>query len=97
MATQAKGATQGRQGAQEAEDESVSEEVSRQVFSTYECKSIDRGIVHPGDIAEPSSLRCAIHGARVCAAQRLKSLRVRESEPLFHPAAHKLLNITVPL
>ena len=40
------------------EDESVSEQVSRQVFSTYDCRSIDRGIVHPGDIAEPSSLRC---------------------------------------
>jgi hypothetical protein len=41
------------------EDESVSEQVSREVFTTYECRSIDRGIVHPGDIAEPSSLRYA--------------------------------------
>jgi hypothetical protein len=41
------------------EDESVSEQVSREVFTTYECRSINRGIVHPGDIAEPSSLRYA--------------------------------------
>eukprot|EP00892_Ulva_mutabilis_P003294 jgi/Ulvmu1/1336/UM011_0064.1 len=38
------------------EDEGVSEQVSTEIFASYECKSIDRGIVHPGDIAEPASL-----------------------------------------
>ena len=38
----------------EGTDESVSEQVSRDIFSPY--KSSERGITHPGDIAEPASL-----------------------------------------
>lgn len=37
-------------------------DAERKVFSTYTCRSIDEhiGLAHPGDIAEPSSLRyCA--------------------------------------
>ncbi|KAK9915021.1 hypothetical protein WJX75_003704 [Coccomyxa subellipsoidea] len=37
-------------------DESVSEALSKEVFSTYVCRTIDRGIPHPGDIAEAASL-----------------------------------------
>ena len=38
-------------------DESVSEALSKDVFSTYVCRSLQRGIQHPGDIAEASGLR----------------------------------------
>ncbi|KAK9798140.1 hypothetical protein WJX73_007295 [Symbiochloris irregularis] len=39
-------------------DESVSEAVSKNVFASYKpsCSAIDRGIIHPGDIAEATSL-----------------------------------------
>jgi hypothetical protein len=37
-------------------DETVSESVSKQVFATYVCKSVQHGQPHPGDIAESSSL-----------------------------------------
>jgi hypothetical protein len=38
-------------------DETVSESVSKQVFATYVCRSAaQRGLPHPGDIAEASSL-----------------------------------------
>ncbi|KAK9814268.1 hypothetical protein WJX72_003136 [[Myrmecia] bisecta] len=38
-------------------DESVSEALSKEVFSTYQCRSIgDRGVPHPGSIAEATSL-----------------------------------------
>jgi hypothetical protein len=37
--------------------ESVSESVSKEVFSSYVCRSIDRGREHPGDISEAASLR----------------------------------------
>lgn len=30
----------------------------KDVFSRYACTTIDRGMPHPGDIAEPASLRC---------------------------------------
>ena len=30
--------------------------MSKEIFSTYECRSVDRGQPHPGDIAEPASL-----------------------------------------
>ena len=46
-------------GGQQEEDDGVTEQVSKDVFSKYRCQSIERGIEHPGDIAEPSSLRCA--------------------------------------
>lgn len=39
-------------------DESVSEALSKHVFSSYICTSIQKGVPHPGDIAEPTSLRC---------------------------------------
>jgi hypothetical protein len=38
-------------------DESFSESLSKDVFSTYKCRSIKHGIEHPGDIAEASGLR----------------------------------------
>ena len=38
-------------------DETVSEALSKNVFSSYVCTSVDRGVPHPGDIAEPTSLR----------------------------------------
>ena len=38
-------------------DESFSESLSKDVFSTYKCRSIQHGIEHPGDIAEASGLR----------------------------------------
>lgn len=41
----------------EGGDESVSEALSKDVFSTYVCRSLQRGIPHPGDIAEASGLR----------------------------------------
>lgn len=36
----------------------VAEQVSREVFATYDCRSAarDHGRQHPGDIAEPASL-----------------------------------------
>ena len=42
-----------------ASDEAASEGVSKQVFTTYLCRTVDRGIAHPGDIAEAASLRYA--------------------------------------
>ncbi len=41
--------------------EHVVDTETRKVFSTYTCRSIDEniGLAHPGDIAEPSSLRYA--------------------------------------
>jgi P-loop containing NTP hydrolase pore-1 len=44
----------------DGEDQGIAEQVSRQIFSTYQCRSIDRGLKHPGDIAEPASLRYAL-------------------------------------
>ena len=41
-------------------DETVSEALSKNVFSSYICTSINRGVPHPGDIAEPTSLRCCL-------------------------------------
>ena len=38
-------------------DESVSEALSQNVFSSYVCTSVQKGVPHPGDIAEPTSLR----------------------------------------
>lgn len=38
-------------------DETVSEALSKMVFSSYVCRSVARGKPHPGDIAEPTSLR----------------------------------------
>ena len=38
-------------------DETVSEALSKNVFSSYVCTSIQKGVPHPGDIAEPTSLR----------------------------------------
>jgi hypothetical protein len=58
------------------EDFGSDEQISKQVFQTYQCRSIDKGKPHAGDIAEASSLRCAssssstggLHGpAAVCA------------------------------
>jgi hypothetical protein len=40
-------------------EEAASEGVSKQVFTTYACRTVDRGIAHPGDIAEAASLRYA--------------------------------------
>lgn len=58
------------------EDEGVSEQLSTEIFANYDCKSIDRGMVHPGDIAEPASLRCAsacwAHFSRVDLPQQLQ-------------------------
>ena len=45
-------------GDQGGGDESVSEALSKDVFSTYVCRSLQRGVPHPGDIAEASGLRC---------------------------------------
>ena len=42
-------------------DETVSEALSKNVFSSYVCTSVSRGVPHPGDIAEPTSLRSSIH------------------------------------
>jgi hypothetical protein len=39
-------------------DTSLAENVTKEIFTSYVCKSIDRGKPHPGDIAEASSLRC---------------------------------------
>ncbi len=41
-------------------DESVSEALSKNVFSSYVCTSVKNGVPHPGDIAEPTSLRSDI-------------------------------------
>jgi hypothetical protein len=41
-------------------DESVSEALSKNVFSSYVCTSVRNGVPHPGDIAEPTSLRSDI-------------------------------------
>lgn len=49
-------------GDQAGEDESVSEALSKHVFTTYVCRSLQRGIPHPGDIAEASGLRYIIQG-----------------------------------
>lgn len=57
------------------EDFGSDEQLSKQVFQTYECKSIGKGKPHAGDIAEPSSLRClssssstaGLHGPCICA------------------------------
>jgi hypothetical protein len=40
------------------EDFGSDEQISKQVFQTYECRSIGKGKPHAGDIAEASSLRC---------------------------------------
>lgn len=53
-------------GDQAGEDESVSEALSKDVFSTYVCRSLQRGIPHPGDIAEASGLRYIIEGCEGC-------------------------------
>jgi hypothetical protein len=45
----------------EGGDESVSEALSKDVFSTYTCRSLNCGIPHPGDIAEASGLRCDLN------------------------------------
>lgn len=42
-------------------DETVSEALSKNVFSSYVCTSVSRGVPHPGDIAEPTSLRYSTH------------------------------------
>eukprot|EP00208_Stichococcus_sp_RCC1054_P000099 CAMPEP_0206143488 /NCGR_PEP_ID=MMETSP1473-20131121/20743_1 /ASSEMBLY_ACC=CAM_ASM_001109 /TAXON_ID=1461547 /ORGANISM="Stichococcus sp, Strain RCC1054" /LENGTH=921 /DNA_ID=CAMNT_0053538919 /DNA_START=201 /DNA_END=2963 /DNA_ORIENTATION=+ len=47
-------------GDQAGEDESVSEALSKDVFSTYVCRSLQRGIPHPGDIAEASGLSACL-------------------------------------
>ena len=39
-------------------DESVSELLSRDIFSDYRSRSVSRGRTHPGAIAEAASLRC---------------------------------------
>ena len=37
--------------------------ISKDVFNTYVCQSsVDRGLPHPGDIAESTSLRCVYSG-----------------------------------
>lgn len=51
-------------------DESFSESLSKDVFSTYKCRSIQRGIEHPGDIAEASGLRCELHSRHQCTCLR---------------------------
>lgn len=38
-------------------DESVSELLSRDIFSEYRSRSVSRGRTHPGSIAEAASLR----------------------------------------
>ncbi len=43
-------------------DESVSELLSRDIFSEYRSRSISRGCTHPGAIAEAASLRCQLFG-----------------------------------
>lgn len=45
-------------------DETVSEALSKNVFSSYVCTSVSRGIPHPGDIAEPTSLRFSTHAGQ---------------------------------
>lgn len=45
-------------------DESVSEALSKNVFSSYVCTSVRNGVPHPGDIAEPTSLRYGMGFAR---------------------------------
>lgn len=42
-------------------DETVSEALSKNVFSSYVCTSVKTGVPHPGDIAEPTSLRQGIN------------------------------------
>lgn len=37
-------------------DDSFAEEVSKEVFAAYVCRSQSRGLDHPGDIAEAASL-----------------------------------------
>jgi hypothetical protein len=46
-------------------DESVSEAFSKNVFSTFVCTSVKNGVPHPGDNAEPTSLRSDISLAAV--------------------------------
>ena len=41
-------------------DESVSELLSRDIFSEYRSRSVSRGRTHPGAIAEAASLRCLL-------------------------------------
>lgn len=41
-------------------DETFSESLSKDVFATYKCRSIQRGIEHPGDIAEASGLSACL-------------------------------------
>ena len=41
----------------EEEYEEDSEGATRRIFAQYTCKSLDRGVQHPGEIAEASSLR----------------------------------------
>ena len=45
-------------------DESVSEALSKNVFSSYVCTSVRNGVPHPGDIAEPTSLRFSMSFAQ---------------------------------
>ncbi|PNG99380.1 Protein strawberry notch 2, partial [Tetrabaena socialis] len=52
-------------------DEEMADSATKQVFSQYVCRSItDRGIPHPGDVAEPSSLAWVPGGGRGGAAER---------------------------
>ncbi len=37
-------------------DEAAGEAATKQVFTPYVCRTIDRGIPHPGDVAEAASL-----------------------------------------
>ena len=57
-------------------DESVSELLSRDIFSEYRSRSISRGCTHPGAIAEAASLRCLSYEANShsCDKQALKFL-----------------------
>lgn len=49
--------------ANDADDYDTSEAVSKQIFTSYVCKSsASRGLPHAGDIAEASSLRWGVLG-----------------------------------
>ena len=50
-------------------DESVSELLSRDIFSEYRSRSVFRGRTHPGAIAEAASLRCFDYLCATCPYQ----------------------------
>lgn len=54
--------------------ETVSEAVSKEVFSSYTCSSVDRGRQHPGDISEAASLRCLRWGRSLPFAPPVSSI-----------------------